>query len=166
MASALKGGSTLSTAASWVCAGLVTATKQPPPAAASQRRESACRRTTTLDLTRPWEHTAFWFFAHTALPAGTSFSLRGDGPDQPPRNPVLHAPDGSWCEVREDAEANGTRRVWETGPHRLWRIIEDAHTAWIQLGEPGWERFGLTATAHHQVIWLDSPASRHTWPLS
>src|SRR3712207_7080258 len=52
----------------------------------------------------PWEHTAFWFFAHTALPPGPRFSLRGDGPDQPPRNTVLHATDGSWCEIREDPD--------------------------------------------------------------
>ena len=145
--------------------------QQSPPATAAQRRESACPRTTTLDLTCPWEHSAFWFFAHTALshtalPAGTSFSLRGDGPDQPPRNTVLHAPDGSWCEVREDPEGNGTRRVWETGPHPLWRIIEDTHTTRVQLGEPGWERFGLTVTADYQFIWLDNPDSPHTWPLS
>ncbi|MGH3910337.1 MAG: methyltransferase domain-containing protein, partial [Pseudonocardiaceae bacterium] len=129
----------------------------PRSGAASQTRDSADQRTTTLDVTRPWEHTAFWFFAHTALPSGTSFSLRGDGPEQPPRNTVLYSPDGCWCEVREDAE-NGVRRVWETGPRPLWRIIEDAHTAWVALGQPGWERFGLTATPDRQWIWLDSPA--------
>jgi protein-L-isoaspartate(D-aspartate) O-methyltransferase len=56
-----------------------------------QHRGATHQRTTTLDLTRPWEQTAFWFFAHTALPLGTSFSLRGEGPHQPPRNTVLHA---------------------------------------------------------------------------
>ncbi|MGH4016103.1 MAG: hypothetical protein ACRDSL_19700 [Pseudonocardiaceae bacterium] len=98
------------------------------------------------------------------LPPGTSFSLRGDGPDQPPRNTVLHALCGSWCEVREDAE-NGTHTVWETGPHPLWRIIEHAHTAWIELGQPGWERFGLTVTPDRQFIWLDSPNSQRAWSL-
>lgn len=138
--------------------------QQPRPATASHDRACAHQRTTTLDLTRPWEHTAFWFFAHTALPPGTSFSLRGDGPDQPPRNTVLHAPDGSWCEVREDSD-NGTRQVWEAGPHPLWRIIEDTHTAWVHLGKPSWERFGLTTTPDHQFIWLDTPDCHHTWPL-
>ena len=131
---------------------------------ASRHRDSAQQRITTLDLTRPWEHTAFWFFAHTALPPGTSCSLRGDGPDQPPRNTVLHAPDSSWCEVREDPD-NGVRQVWEAGPHPLWRIIEDTHTAWVRLGKPGWERFGLTATPDRQFIWLDTPDCQHTWPL-
>ncbi|MGH3527564.1 MAG: protein-L-isoaspartate(D-aspartate) O-methyltransferase, partial [Pseudonocardiaceae bacterium] len=131
------------------------------PASTSQGRDSAHERTTTLDLTRPWEHTSFWFFAHTGLPHGTSFSLRGDGPEQPPRNTVLHAPDGSWCEVREDSD-NGTRQVWEFGPQSLWQIIEDTHAAWVHQGKPGWERFGLTATFDHQLIWLDTPDCRLT----
>jgi protein-L-isoaspartate(D-aspartate) O-methyltransferase len=133
--------------------------------AAPQHRDAVQQRTTTLDLTRPWEQTAFWFFAHTALPLGTSFSLRGEGPHQPPRNTVLHAPDGSWCEVREDRESAGTRAVWETGPHKLWQIIEDTHAQWRQLGRPGWERFGLTVTPSRQSIWLDISDSEHTWPL-
>ncbi|MGH3764542.1 MAG: hypothetical protein ACRDS0_05160 [Pseudonocardiaceae bacterium] len=102
----------------------------------SQTRECAALRATKLDLTRPWERSAFWFFAHTALPPDTTFSLRGEGPGQPPRNTVRQAPDGSWCEVREDREDNGTRAVWETGPLSLWRIIEDAHARWCQLGRP------------------------------
>lgn len=126
------------------------------PGVAARTRDSACQRTTTLDLTRPWEHSAFWFFAHTALPPGTSFSLRGDGPDRPPLNTVISSPEGSWCEIREDAD-NGARRVWETGPHPLWRIIEATHTEWVALGRPGWDRFGLTITPDRQWIWLDTP---------
>lgn len=137
---------------------------RPRASGAARPRDSARQRSTTLDLTRPWEHSAFWFYAHTALPAGTSFSLRGDGPDQPPRNTVLHAPDGSWCEIRDQAE-NGARLLREAGPTLLWRIVEDAHQAWTALGCPGWERFGLTVTDDRQWIWLDSPHSDHTWPL-
>jgi len=139
-------------------------TYQPRPAG-SRHRESAHQRTTTLSLTRPWEHPAFWFFAHTALPPGTSYSLRGEHPGQPPGNTVLHSPDGSWCEVRADPDDGGIRRVWEAGPHPLWRVIEDSHAAWVRLGHPEWERFGLTATPGHQRIWLDTPDSAHTWVL-
>ncbi|MGQ0775526.1 MAG: methyltransferase domain-containing protein [Pseudonocardiales bacterium] len=137
---------------------------QPGPAG-SWHREAAHQRSTTLSLTRPWEHPAFWFYAHTALPPGTSFSLRGEHADQPPANTVLHSPDGSWCEVREDPEDTDTRRVWEAGPHALWRIIEDTHAAWKRLGHPEWGRFGLTATPSHQRIWLDTPDGEHTWAL-
>jgi hypothetical protein len=138
-------------------------------ASASRNREDTHRRTTTLEVTRLWEQTAFWFFAHlVALPRGTTFSLRGEGPHQPPRNTVLHSLDGSWadsswCEVREDPDDDGSRAVWETGPHPLWRLIEDSHAQWRQLGRPGWERFGLTVTAERHCIWLDSPEGEHTW---
>jgi hypothetical protein len=77
---------------------------------------------------------------------------------------VLHAPDSSWCEVREDP-VNGARQVWEAGPHPLWRIIEDTFATWVHLGKPGWERFGLTVTPDHQFIWLDIPNGQPTWTL-
>lgn len=64
----------------------------PRTSGAARSRDSARQRSTTLDLARPWEHSAFWFYAQTALPAGTSFSLRGDGPDQPPRKPSCTHP--------------------------------------------------------------------------
>jgi hypothetical protein len=134
------------------------------PSPVSLRPGAGIRRSTTLDVTRPWEHTAFWFFAHRMLPPGTSFSLRGEGPGQPPRNTMLHAPDGSWCEVRDEPERDGTRVVWETGPHQLWRIIEDSHAQWCRLGRPGWDRFGLTVTPEQHLIWLDAPDSRYCWP--
>jgi protein-L-isoaspartate(D-aspartate) O-methyltransferase len=134
----------------------------PSPAAkpAPQDRTAARSRITSLDLPRPWEHTAFWFFAHFALPPGTSFSLRADSDELPPSNTVLTTPDGSWCEV--DA---ANRQVWEAGPHPLWRIIEDRHALWRDLGEPGWERFGLTALHDHQWAWLDAPDGEHTLDL-
>ena len=130
----------------------------------AQGRADAQQRTTSLHLTRPWEHTPFWFFTHFALPPGTSFSLRADNDDGPPTNTVLACPDGSWCEVRETVD-DGTRQVWEAGGHELWRIIEDRHAAWRALGEPGWDRFGLTVTPERQWAWLDSPDGQHIWDI-
>jgi protein-L-isoaspartate(D-aspartate) O-methyltransferase len=130
-----------------------------------QRRSDARQRTSWLDLTRPWENTPFWFFTHFALPPGTSFSLRADSDAGPPTNTVLAAPDDSWCEVRETT-TDGTHQVWEAGPHALWRIIEERHAWWQALGEPGWDRFGLTVTAAHQWAWLDTPDGEHTWNLT
>lgn len=43
---------------------------------------------------------------------------------------------------------------------------EDADQLWRELGQPGWDRFGLTVTAERQWIWLDSPNGDHTWPLT
>lgn len=59
----------------------------------------------------------------------------------------------------------GVRQVREAGPTRLWRAVENAHGLWHELGEPGWERFGLTVTRDRQWVWLDSHDSDHTWPL-
>ena len=129
-----------------------------------QDRAVAAERATTLELTRPWEHTVLWWLAHFALPMGTSFSLRGDGPGCSPVNTVLSSPDGSWCEVREDAQ-DGVRHVWEAGPTKLWTVIEDTHRLWISLGEPGWESFGLTVTRDRQWAWFDHPDGPHLWHL-
>ncbi len=38
-------------------------------------------------------------------------------------------------------------------------------TLWTTLGRPDWDRFGLTAIADRQWIWLDTPDSDHTWHL-
>ena len=37
---------------------------------------------------------------------------------------------------------DGTHRVRQGGPQRLWDRIEDLHRTWIGLGEPARERFG------------------------
>lgn len=134
------------------------------PGRVPQRTADARWRTTSLDLTRPWEHTPFWFFAHFALPAGTSFSLRADTDDDPPANTALTAPDGSWSEVRE-TPTGGMRQVWEAGELSLWQVVEDRYAAWRELGEPRWDRFGLTATPERQWAWLDTPDGEHTWDL-
>jgi hypothetical protein len=68
----------------------------------------------------------------------------------------LSSPDGSWCEVSADAEG-GVRRVQEAGPRRLWKIVEEVHDRWVQLGKPGWEHFGYSVTRHTQWTWFDEP---------
>ncbi|MGH3976634.1 MAG: hypothetical protein ACRDS9_25440, partial [Pseudonocardiaceae bacterium] len=77
---------------------------------------------------------------------------------------TITAADGSWTEVSL-AEDNGVHQVAEGGPRRLWRIVENAHATWISLGQPGWDRFGLTVTKNHQLVWCDSPTGDHSWSL-
>jgi hypothetical protein len=62
------------------------------------------------------------------------------------------------------ADDHETYQVIEGGPRQVWRIIEEAHALWTTLDQPAWERFGLTVTENHQQVWLDTPASAHTWP--
>jgi protein-L-isoaspartate(D-aspartate) O-methyltransferase len=47
--------------------------------------------------------------------------------------------------------------VRERGPRDLWREIQDAFFAWVRLGEPGRDRFGLTVGLDGQQVWLDAP---------
>jgi methyltransferase of ATP-grasp peptide maturase system len=78
------------------------------------------------------------------------------------RDFLVH-PDGSW--VRHHVR-DGEQVVEQGGPRRLWDIVERAHQAFIDLGEPSRDRFGITVTPDAQYLWLDSPASRHCWPLT
>jgi methyltransferase of ATP-grasp peptide maturase system len=72
---------------------------------------------------------------------------------------LLAHPDGSWA--RHD---DGT--VTQGGPRRLWDEIEIAYEDWLALGEPRRARFGITVTPDRQDLWLDTPDSRHRWPLT
>ena len=47
--------------------------------------------------------------------------------------------------------------VHQSGPRRLWDEVEAAYRWWADRDRPGHERFGLTATAGGQHIWLDTP---------
>ncbi|MGH3784790.1 MAG: methyltransferase domain-containing protein [Pseudonocardiaceae bacterium] len=126
-------------------------------------RAQATRRTTQLQQLRPWDNLITWFLAQLTVPdeIGYGHTVREGRPE----DVFLTSADGSWCEVSNHTH-NGTRQVWEAGPTALWRAIEDADQLWHALGQPGWDRFGLTVTAERQWIWLDSPNGDHAWPLT
>lgn len=64
--------------------------------------------------------------------------------------------DRSWaCVVFRDG---ADTQVWQSGARRLWDEVETAYGWWVENGEPGYERFGLTVTAEGQSAWLDDPA--------
>lgn len=71
--------------------------------------------------------------------------------------------DGSW--VCHTTDSDGTHRVRQGGPQRLWDLIEHLHQLWTALGRPERQRFGLTVTPEVHRVWLDAPDSRHRWPL-
>ncbi|HEY6422555.1 MAG TPA: hypothetical protein VIY28_04760 [Pseudonocardiaceae bacterium] len=84
--------------------------------------------------------------------------------DGQPTATSIRTGDVSWEEVTL-ADEDGTHHVSEGGPRRVWRIIEDTHALWNNLGQPGWDRFGLTVTEDHQRVWLDTPTNIRTWSL-
>ncbi|MGH4021163.1 MAG: methyltransferase domain-containing protein [Pseudonocardiaceae bacterium] len=130
----------------------------------SRDRDQAVQRISDLDQLRPWENLVAWFLAQLSVPTELGYGHALDEDTGRPADVFLTGSDGSWCEVSQHTD-NGARRVWEAGPTSLWRAVEDAYQMWRELGQPGWDRFGLTVTTEHQWIWLDSPGSDHTWPL-
>lgn len=121
-------------------------------------------RTTTLDPRTPWESLVVWFLARFDLGADISLGYGRPDRDWRPTVTSVTVGDGSWAEVTL-ADDHGVYQVIEGGSRRVWRIIEDAHTLWTTLGQPSWDRFGLTVAEDHQHVWLDTPAGDRTWPL-
>lgn len=46
--------------------------------------------------------------------------------------------------------------VRQHGPRQLFAELEAAYRWWRRAGRPEHDRFGLTVSAEHQLIWLDS----------
>jgi methyltransferase of ATP-grasp peptide maturase system len=115
-------------------------------------RAQATPRSTDLDQLHPGDNLVAWVLAQLTVPGEIGFgrTVHDTG------DVFLSSMDGSWCEVSHHTD-NGARWVWEAGPTPLWRAVEDAHQLWHELGQPSWDRFGLTATTEQQWIWLDSP---------
>ncbi|MEV6008862.1 hypothetical protein AB0M29_18830 [Streptomyces sp. NPDC051976] len=64
--------------------------------------------------------------------------------------------DRSWAAaVLHDEQSEST--VYQGGPRRLWDHLEAAHYGWAEAGKPDVTRFGMTVTAEHERVWLDSP---------
>ncbi|MGH4017141.1 MAG: hypothetical protein ACRDSL_25090 [Pseudonocardiaceae bacterium] len=121
------------------------------------------RRTTTLDPRTPWTSLVVWFLASFELGADLTLGYTNFTDGQPTAVSITIG-DGSWAEVTL-ADDHGAHHVTEGGPNRVWRIIEDAHDLWRRLDQPNWDRFGLTVTAHHHTVWLDTPDSSNQWPM-
>lgn len=47
--------------------------------------------------------------------------------------------------------------TYHIGDRPVWDEITRAYFKWVEAGEPGRERFGLTAAAYGQRYWLDTP---------
>lgn len=78
-----------------------------------------------------------------------------------------HSTDGSWCTAGLARDANGLFPVEQGGPRRLWDTVESSSATWRRLGEPGIEKFGVTAydDVALQYVWFGQPGSRYRWPL-
>jgi hypothetical protein len=108
------------------------------------------------------EGDVFGFLAQWHLPdTSRGFCTSDDGAPAV----FLVAADGSEA-VAETTAKDGRYRVSQSGPQRLWDVVEQMHRLWRDTGKPGFERFGLTATTAEQYVWLDDPDGPHRWPLT
>ncbi|MGQ0776730.1 MAG: methyltransferase domain-containing protein [Pseudonocardiales bacterium] len=106
---------------------------------------------------------SFQFLAQLYLPPGMFRSISLD--DNGVAVSHLRAPDGSWCEVNRQPDADGYHAMREAGPTPLWAGIETAWQLWQELGTPPWHEFGLTATPTEHRIWLRDPQDGLQWTL-
>jgi methyltransferase of ATP-grasp peptide maturase system len=136
---------------------------QRPARPPERDRRHAQHHVTGLTLEHPWEHGVLWFLLHLTVPGRIEFGYAQDPDTGGIGAMFLYSRDGSWCEVTRNADGN--REVWEAGPRALWHTLEQVHELWTDAEQPGWERFGLTATAAEQYVWLDDPGSPRRWPL-
>lgn len=129
-----------------------TAPTIPGPSPTS--RDDATTRPTSMGLARVWETPPLWFLVNLWEPQPIGFGITLDPATRQPSGARYRAEDGSWCEITSRADRC---IVTEGGPRRLWSNIEHATTRWRALGEPGWDRLGLTVSADQQTVWVDHP---------
>jgi methyltransferase of ATP-grasp peptide maturase system len=133
--------------------------------------DHAEHRSTSLDPNTPWTSLLVWFLASFDLGGEIAYGYTiPDGGAIPaysqtaPTASWIATPDGSWAEITF-ATHNGVHEVAEGGHRRLWHLVENAHRIWTDLGQPGWDRFGLTVTPQTHTVWFDQPCGNHTWHL-
>lgn len=131
--------------------------------AAGRHDGPIARSTSTLDPVA-WNQPVPWFLACLEIGGAVDVGFQLDDNRQPV-TATLSCADGSWAEV-DMAEKNGVRAVRQSGPTRLWDIVERGFDIWESAGRPGWQRFGVTVSAAENVVWLDDPRSAQRWTLS
>ncbi|MGH3584957.1 MAG: methyltransferase domain-containing protein [Pseudonocardia sp.] len=99
--------------------------------------------------------------AQLHLPPGTTRSVRSAGTETAT---YLTAPDGSWAEVLHTFDHRGRHDTRYAGPTPLLPRLEDAYDTYRDLGAPGWNAFGVTATTTDTRIWHDKPTGA-AWPI-
>ncbi|MDT0467532.1 methyltransferase domain-containing protein [Streptomyces gibsoniae] len=122
------------------------------------RPAAAADRPTALDLSAVAEDEAFRFLLSLAAPdLGFASERSADGLVQAVE---LWAADGSWARAE-----HGTAR--QAGPRLLWDAAEAAHMLFVEHGQPGRERFGVSVAPEGQHAWLDHPGQEvfHAGPL-
>lgn len=124
----------------------------PPPAPVAVRTGPVAETSTMIDPD-PWAALVPWFLAQIGHHPITGYGRRGPGL----KTTVITAADGSWCEIGE-TRPDGRRAVRSGGPRAIWTDVEYGHAEWDRLGQPGWDRLGLTLLSGGRcLLWCDDP---------
>lgn len=127
-------------------------------------RGEVVARSSELNMLRPWENLVVWFLVGLSVSAEIGYRHTIDETSGQPADVLLTSSDGSWCQASQHP-GSGRVQVREGGPTQLWRAVENADRLWRDIGEPGWERFGLTVTPDRQWVWLEASDSEYTWTV-
>lgn len=119
---------------------------------------------TTVDPARVADERSFRFHLQLHLAGRRLRGFRRSSEDREVRG---HSTDGSWFAASLLDDGGGLFSVRQGGPQRLWDTVEAGFSAWRRLGEPGIDRFGVTAhdEAMLQHVWFDGHESQYRWPL-
>jgi methyltransferase of ATP-grasp peptide maturase system len=135
------------------------------PRTRADRRPAAVERETSVPSPNPWwDHSVVWFLAALELPEDIVTGVVLDPDRRTPVAATMQAADGSWVEVRLDADDAG-RRLVRASSDDLWSAVEHAYEVWNELGQPGWDHFGLIVTDREQRVWFDAPDDTYSWAL-
>ncbi|MFE1099169.1 protein-L-isoaspartate(D-aspartate) O-methyltransferase [Nocardiopsis alba] len=65
---------------------------------------------------------------------------------------------GSWASWHVHP-GETSHEVRQYGPRELFSEFESAYQWWLDSGSPAVDRFGMTVSSNHRLIWLDAPAN-------
>lgn len=93
------------------------------------------------------------------MPTVTNEVVFADGPEDPRFVVYLVDPDsGSWASWHVHPNET-SHEIRQHGPRELFREFEAAYQWWLDSDSPAVDRFGMTVSSNHQLLWLDTPTN-------
>ncbi|MGQ0839645.1 hypothetical protein [Actinokineospora sp.] len=132
------------------------------------QRGTTSRSTTSLNPAQVPVDEGFLFLLQLQLHAAQSL-WRGQVHDPATRDQqdavIATAADGSRAEALTHPEPDGSYRVVQSGPRRIWDTVEATHRLWRHLGRPTPDKFGVVANSDTQFAWFRNDDNWRRWPL-
>jgi protein-L-isoaspartate O-methyltransferase len=136
---------------------------QPAPDPVALYRKARRRRGSTRTTGMSGDMLTDEFLFHASLAMADTNLLRSQAGEDTERDTWLLADDGSWA---FSYRVGNCLLAEQRGPRNLWNELETAFYRWRELGEPGYDRYGLTVTVDgRHVIWVDRADCGPSWEL-